>query len=231
MPKEKNRKILKFVIAVIILVSLSILLWEPLISLLSNTQKFKELILGYGMFSPLILIVFVILQVLIAPIPGQAIGLASGYIFGTALGTTYSMIGLIIGSYIAFVLSRRYGRPFVEKVVDKKILNKFDELCMKGGIFTIFLIFLFPATPDDAICFIAGLTNIRIRTLVIVSAIGRLPGFLILNLMGDGIAAHNYETSLLLFALLIIVSAVLFVYRKQIEKAVVKIFKKDHLSR
>ena len=105
MPKEKNRKILKFVIAVIILVSLSILLWEPLISLLSNTQKFKELILGYGMFSPLILIVFVILQVLIAPIPGQAIGLASGYIFGTALGTTYSMIGLIIGSYIAFVLS------------------------------------------------------------------------------------------------------------------------------
>lgn len=220
---KKNNRTIKFVIFVLVMIAIGVLFWNPLMTLFSNLDKLKEFILGFGVFSPIVFIILIILQVLIAPIPGQAAGFASGYLFGTVLGTIYSMIGLIIGSYIAFSLSRKFGRPFVEKVVNQKTLNRFDKLCLKGGIFALFLIYLLPALPDDAICYIAGLTKIRIRHLMIISAIGRFPGFLVLNLVGDGIASYNPKFSILLFNILMVVSIFVFLYRTSIENLMIKI--------
>lgn len=220
--QKNNNRVIKFVILVLAVIILSIVFWKPLIGLFSNLERLKEFILNFGVFSPLIFIILIILQVLIAPMPGQAAGFASGYLFGTILGTIYSMIGLIIGSYIAFSLSRKFGRPFVEKVVDKKTLNKFDKLCLNKGIFTLFLIYLLPALPDDAICYIAGLTKIRIKHLMIISTIGRFPGFLVLNLVGDGVASYNPKFSILLFTILMIISIFVYLYRNGIENLMVK---------
>ena len=55
----------------------------------------------------------------------------------------------------------------------------------------LFLLYLLPATPDDAICFIAGLSRIRFRVFMVVVILGRLPGFIILSMLGDGIAHHG----------------------------------------
>ncbi len=225
MKTNNNHKIVKFVILVSAIILLTFLFWKPLLTLFSNVDKLKGFILSFGILSPLIFILLVITQVLLAPVPGQAAGFASGYIFGTLMGTIYSMIGLIIGSYIAFVLARKYGRPFVEKVVDKKTLQKFDKICLNNGVFTLFLIYLLPALPDDAICYIAGLTKIRIRNLVLISAIGRFPGFLVLNLVGDGVASSNIKFSLILFSVLMVVSLFIYLYKNNLEKIMINSIK------
>jgi len=66
------------------------------------------------------------------------------------------LVGLIIGSFITFYLARKLGRPFVEKIVDKKTLNKFDKKIRKKGLFILFLIYILPGLPDDIIGYIAG---------------------------------------------------------------------------
>jgi len=73
-----------------------------------------------------------ILQVMVAPIPGQASGFAGGYVFGWQLGIIYTTIGLAIGSWIVFFLSRRFGRGFVEKLNGPEALRDFEDLFLKG---------------------------------------------------------------------------------------------------
>lgn len=224
--KKRTKIILQFIFFLIILVGATIIFWKPLTQLLSNAEDIREFIRGFGILAPVIFIVIVILQVLLAPIPGQVAGLAGGYTFGIILGTVYSMIGLILGSFIAFSLSRKFGRPFVEKVINKKTLNKYDKIISKKGLPVLFLIYLLPALPDDAICYIAGLTKIKIRALVIISAIGRFPGFLVLSVVGTGLASKNTLFSVILFIIMIIVSIIIYLNRNKLENRMIKIIKK-----
>ena len=224
--KKRTKIILQFIFFLIILVGATIIFWKPLTQLLSNAEDIREFIRGFGILAPVIFIVIVILQVLLAPIPGQVAGLAGGYTFGIILGTVYSMIGLILGSFIAFSLSRKFGRPFVEKVINKKTLNKYDKIISKKGLPVLFLIYLLPALPDDAICYIAGLTKIKIRALVIISAIGRFPGFLVLSVVGTGLASKNTLFSVILFVIIMIVSIIIYLNRNKLENRMIKIIKK-----
>ncbi len=219
---QRKHVILNLIVIVLILVVCGIIFYDNFLNVLDNKIALKNYLLGFGFLAPIVLIIFIALQVLFAPIPGQAAGLAAGFVFGPILGTIYSMIGLIIGSYIAFFLSRKYGRPLVEKFVKKETLAKFDHFSSETGLITLFVIYLLPALPDDAICYIAGLTKIKMRNLLIVSAIGRLPGFIVLNLVGSGLASENSRFSLVLFGFFIAISIVLFIYQKQIEKIMIK---------
>jgi uncharacterized membrane protein YdjX (TVP38/TMEM64 family) len=223
---QKGWIILKLVILLVFLTSLSAAALIYFRDLLTDPFAFREFITGFGAGGPVVYIIIASLQVIVAPIPGQVMGIASGFLFGTVLGTIYSIIGLGIGSYIAFVLSRRYGRPFVERVVPKKNLKRLDSAVEKGGAATIFLIFLLPGLPDDAVCFICGLTRIRIRILVILSVAGRLPGFIVLNLVGDGIASQDSIASIIVFAVMMIISGILYVFRERIEKILLVLISK-----
>jgi uncharacterized membrane protein YdjX (TVP38/TMEM64 family) len=127
------------------------------------------------------------------------------------------MIGTVLGSAIAFVLARKLGRPFVEKVIDRNTLKKFDYMSEEKGTFALFLIYLLPALPDDAISFMAGLTKIPIRKLIIIAFIGRLPGFLILNMVGSGVANSESKFPVVLFSILMAVSFFVYIYRKKLE--------------
>lgn len=223
---KKSKIILNLIIFLTILVITSVLLWKPLIQILSNPQSLKEFVSQFDVLAPLVLILLIALQVLFAPLPGQVAGLASGFLFGPLLGTIYSMAGLIIGSYIVFILSRKYGRPLVEKFVNQETLKKFDHFSSENGVFTLFLIYLLPVLPDDAISYIAGLTNLRIRTLVIISALGRLPGFIVLNLVGAGLGSENSALSIMIFVIFMTLSLILFIYKKKLERLMIKIINK-----
>jgi len=222
----KNKyKLLIAGILILFLLLVFVLSWRSLSSLFLNLAGLREFVLRFGILAPIIMIILIILQVLIAPIPGQIVGFASGYIFGAVLGTVYSMVGIILGSFLAFVLARKLGRPFVEKFVSNRVLRKFDKLVQENGAFTLFLLFLIPGLPDDAICYLAGLTNIRIRKLVILAAIGRFPSFLIMSLAGAGVVSYNSLTSLILFLIVMIISVIVFMFRKNIEEVMIKLVK------
>ncbi len=223
---KKSQAILNLIAIIITLILIGIAIWQPLAKTLENREEIKSFILGYGPLAPIILIIIIALQVLFAPIPGQTAGLASGYLFGPISGTLYSMIGLIIGSYIVFSLSRKFGRPFVEKFVKQDTLKKFDHFSSENGLLTLFIIYLLPALPDDAICYMAGLTNIKIKNLMIVSAIGRLPGFIVLNLVGAGLASQNSQFTISLFVTFTIISIFLFLYKNEIEKLTIRVINK-----
>lgn len=227
---KKGAKNWEIIALIIIIMVLSILLWGPFTKLFSNREEIKNFILGFGALAPIVFILLGIVQTLISPLPGQLAGLASGYIFGAFAGTIYSMIGSIIGSFIAFLIGRRYGRPIIEKFIDEKKLKKVDKIIHKGGRYIVFLIFLLPGLPDDITCYAAGLTKIKIKTLMILAAIGRFPGFLMLNMMGAGAAAGNSKLFWIIFALIAIGTLIVYIYRNRIEKEAFKLAKEHKIN-
>ncbi|OGO06213.1 MAG: hypothetical protein A2Y73_08555 [Chloroflexi bacterium RBG_13_56_8] len=160
----------------------SVLLWRAgMWGTFADPEALKELL---GPWSPLVIVVAEILQVLLAPMPGQIIGIAAGYLYGVFWGTILSMIGLTLGTMIAIWLARRLGRPLLERIASPELLTRIDSYAQRRGSLTFFLIFLFPFLPDDVCCFLAGLTPLRMGELVLLAIVGRAPGIIVSTLIG-----------------------------------------------
>ena len=148
----------------------------------------KKIIDFVNSFGPLSVVIFIglqILQVIVAPIPGEVNGFIGGYLYGPVLGTLYSTIGLTIGSWIAFGLARWLGLPFVEKVIDPKLLQKYDHFMEHRGTLITFILFLIPGFPKDALSYIIGLSHMKTTTFLLVCTGGRLLGTIMLSISGD----------------------------------------------
>lgn len=175
------------------------------IALFNDPLRLHEWVRGWGVWAPLAIILLQIAQVLLAPVPGQVLGVISGYLFGVGWGTFYSVLGTAVGSFIAFSLARTYGRPLVERLVPATTLTRLDAGAQRRGLFFFVLVFLLPFLPDDLACFAAGLTPIPIPALMLAVLAGRPPGILASCWLG----AYAVELSTMQWALLIAGSALL----------------------
>ncbi len=169
-------------------------------SLFFHKEKTIAFIRSYHPYDGLVFIILQILQVVFAPIPGEFTGIIGGYIFGPFLGTFYSTIGLTIGSWLAFVIARIFGLPLVEWAVRPEVIRKYDSLMQHKGAPLSFILFLIPGFPKDCLCYILGLSHMKIWTFVAVSTIGRLLGTVMLSL-GGGLMRNNQYWTLLILSL------------------------------
>ena len=158
-------------------------------SLFRDRAALQTWIASFGAWAPLVSIMLNAAQVIIAPIPGQIIGLANGYLFGAWIGTLYSLIGVMIGTGSVLILTRRWGRPFVAQLIRGKQLEKLDSLITRRGVLFFFLIFLLPFLPDDLTCFAIGLTDLPLGPMFILIAIGRMPGLMAASWIGANAAS------------------------------------------
>jgi uncharacterized membrane protein YdjX (TVP38/TMEM64 family) len=165
------------------------------------------------------------LQVVISPIPGEVTGLIGGFLYGKFLGIVLSTIGLTLGSWAAFSLSRVFGKPFVEKFVKKETVARYDYLLHHKGAFLVFLLFLIPGFPKDYLCYILGLGHLTIREFLIISTAGRFMGTVLLTLGGDYIRHHQYYRFSVLLGIAVVAILLSMAYKDKIEY----FFKRLHL--
>ena len=180
---------------------------------LFDAAAMREWVGQFGAFAPLVFITAQVAQVIVAPVPGQVTALVGGYLFGPVAGTAYSMVGVTVGSAIAFLVAQRYGRPVVERMIDESLLDRFDGFVETLGVPGLFLFVVIPGLPDDVICFLAGLAHFRLFVFVGVMFIGRLPAYVVTNFAGDGLATGNVVEAVVLVAALVVFS--LYAYRKR----------------
>lgn len=207
------------VVAVILLIAIYVI-WDllnngPLTSFLNNKDTIISWVEGHGFLGPLAFIFLQVLQIVLAPIPGQIVGGVGGFLFSW-WGVLWTCIGTAIGGFIVFWLSRKFGRPLVEKIVKKDSLDKFDFIFNNNTSFILFVIFLIPGLPDDIICYLAGLTNISLKKLVTLFVIGRLPAIIIINYLGSGIGEENLAPVVVISVIVAIVLALIVWQREKI---------------
>jgi uncharacterized membrane protein YdjX (TVP38/TMEM64 family) len=202
----------------------ALFIWhQPFLSFFADRTTVQEFVTRFGYWAPLAAILLHVAQVLLAPIPGQVVDAVNGYLFGAAWGTLYSLVGVIIGSSLAMALARRFGRPWAERLIKRETLERLDGYSQQRGALFFFLIFLFPFLPDDVVCFLAGLTPLPLLELVVLAAIGRLPGVVVANFMGANAAALT-RTQIVVFAVILAAMALAFWrYQERVEVAMLRI--------
>jgi uncharacterized membrane protein YdjX (TVP38/TMEM64 family) len=217
----------------VVLTAALIVWWQPLYASLADPQRVRAWAESLGVWGPLAIVLLQLGQVLLAPLPGQAIGAVSGYLYGPWLGTLYSMIGIGLGSLILFLLARRFGRPLAVRLAGKSSLARLDELVDRGGSLFIFLLWLSPLTPDELACLAAGLTSMRFRRFLILMPLGRLPGVFVSVWVGANVAHIQPVWWAVLFAGIALGAVVLWRWGERIQKAVLRLTEKlsDHRSR
>jgi uncharacterized membrane protein YdjX (TVP38/TMEM64 family) len=182
---------------------------------LYDVTAMRQAVESVGPWGPVAFVALQAVQVVVAPIPGSLTAVAGGYLFGW-WGLAFSLVGVTIGSAVAFWLARRFGRPYVERIADTAALERFDAVLGETGDVGVFVVFLVPGLPDDVVCFLAGLTPIRLRRLVGISLVARFPGFLLANSLGTSLATRALPEALVVLAVLVASSVLGYRYRDRV---------------
>lgn len=214
-PADRRRFVVHLIVVALAFVGLSVLVRNHL-SVLTDPAATRQLIREFGIWGPIVLVGLQTAQVVLAPVPGQVLAVVAGYLYGPWWGTLYNMIGIVLGSAIAFWVARRYGRSYVESIVHEEALAKFDAIDDDHVRVALFFVFLVPGLPDDVICFFGGLTRVPLWQLVAIAAVGRAPAFFLVNVFGDFLWTGQYEAAAILAVALTAASALAYRYRDQI---------------
>jgi uncharacterized membrane protein YdjX (TVP38/TMEM64 family) len=190
--------------------------------LFRDHHQLKKTLESFGPYSPLVFILLQIIQVVVAPIPGEPIEFLGGYAFGMWAGMLYSMIGLIVGSWIAFSIARVFKKWAVEKFFSPTTMKKFDYLIGHEGVVLSFLLFLIPGFPKDTLCYVLGLTPMHMGIFLIISTMGRIPGVWMITLEGAKVQQHQYKTFLILFVITALIILAFYIYREHIDRWIKK---------
>lgn len=186
--------------------------------IMNNGTKAREAILSYGFLAPLMFMGLQMLQVLFAPVPGEATGILGGYLFGAWPGFIYSSIALALGSALAFIIGHLFADAFRNLFSETTVYRKFNHLVFKGDFAIPFVLFLFPGFPKDSLSYLLGLSSMPFKVFIFIASIARMPGTLVLSFEGAQVYSRNYLELLLLLLFSAIVSLPCILYRKQILK-------------
>jgi uncharacterized membrane protein YdjX (TVP38/TMEM64 family) len=220
MEKLKLRVIGNIVLAAFFIGSIAfvtIRFGPELTKLVSNSYKFREYVLSFGPWSAVVFMLFQVLQVVIAFIPGEPVQIAGGYIFGTLWGTVYSMIGITAGYILVFAGVRLFGFPLVKKFVPEKEFQKFGLLINSPKLeTTVFLLFLIPGIPKDILVYIAGLTPIQPVLFFIIIFFARLPAMIGSSFIGAEIQSSEYLVAIIVSVIASILFVLGYIYKRRI---------------
>jgi len=159
-----------------------------------------------------------ILQVILAPIPGNVTAVLGGALFGVGYGFLITTAGILIGSCLSFGLARAFGKPLVLKLIGKETYRRYNGFFHGRSLAIILIIFLLPFFPKDAFCFLIGLSSIRLTTFAIVMMIGRTPGIIVATLTGAGLIDLPTEVWIIIAVPAIAVVILSLMYGEKIER-------------
>ncbi len=217
--KLKISILLALVILFLVVFWFRVPIWEKMIDgyrLLSDREQIRNLISSFGSSAPPVFMLIQILQVIFAPVPGEATGFIGGYLFGTLPGFIYSSIGLTIGSLLNFMIGRFLGRRFVRKLIPARQLTKIDAMLKRQGIIIVFILFLIPGFPKDYLCLALGLTTLPIKLFILMAAVGRMPGTFALSLQGAFLYEQNYVLLTVVMGACLVLALLCYYYRERI---------------
>ena len=162
----------------------------------------------YGALGAVIFFIFLSLQVFVATIPGQAIIITGGYLYGFWLGLLIAYLSTVLASQLCYELARRYGRPVVEKLAPADLVDKWTVRAEKQGIPFFIFSFTTPIFPADVMNFVAGLSGLSPRKFWIANVVGRLPSAIVFTLIGShglGLPVPLMVTVAVIFTILALV--------------------------
>lgn len=165
-----------------------------------NIERLRGFVSEHWLVGALLFATVCAIQVIVALIPGEAVEIAAGLIFGSWQGALVCLVGIMSGSIIVIALVRKFGRKFVEALYPRE---KIDSLPIlndpKKRNAVIALLFFIPGTPKDLITYVVGLTSVSIPTYILLTTFARIPSIVMSTFGGDAFAEGQIIKAIIIF--------------------------------
>jgi uncharacterized membrane protein YdjX (TVP38/TMEM64 family) len=205
--------IMVFVLATLILIA-------RLFGLDQKLGELKQWIANQGVWGPLIFAVIYAAATVLA-IPGSALTIAAGAIFGSLLGIITVIFGATAGASLCFLIARYIARDaIVSSMAKNEKFQKLDRLTEIHGAIIVAITRLVPLFPFNLLNYGFGLTKVRFRTYVFWSFLCMLPGTILYVVGTDAIvtAVRDKKIPWALVAVIALIILILTVIVKHARK-------------
>jgi len=179
-----------FFIAIIVIIS--IVFVKNFNFIINDPSGVRDVIQRYGIMAYLLYFLLYIFQIFFAPVPGQVLNVASGMLFGTFCGFLISWLAVIVGGFLAMLLARFLGKKILHWFLEDRAMKFENEITRRGLPLIIFLA-IFPNPIGDGLFYLAGLTNIPLKILILIIGICKIPGILIYVIAGNKIMSAGVK--------------------------------------
>jgi len=190
---------------------------RPLIRFMGEPELFRGWVDEKGLPAHILFVGMVVLQVIVAIIPGEPLEIAAGYAFGAVEGTLLCVAGTTLGGALVFQLVRRFGTKAIEVFFPLENLRslRFLEKSEKRLHLLVFFLFFLPGTPKDLLCYFVGLTKLPLKNWLIITAVARLPSIITSTVGGNALGTERYLFALAVFGATLLISAAgVWIYQK-----------------
>ncbi len=209
-------KWLKPIIAVGVLIAL--ILVARAYNLDDKLGIFKEWVAEQGTLGPIVFIAVYAVATVLA-IPGSALTIIAGAIFGSIVGVLCVITGATIGACLCFIISRYFLRSWVYSLLEKnEKFKKLDDLTEKNGAIIVAITRLVPIFPFNLLNYGFGLTKVPFVTYALWSALCMLPGS-ILYVVGTDAIAKTLEHGEIPYSLIGIVLLIVLLLTVAVKQA------------
>lgn len=206
-----------------------VLVWTGLWEKFNSVDKLRTFILDLGFWGRITFVFLQFLQVTFVPIPSTILTIAGSIIYGPLQGGLLSLSGILLGSVLAFLLGRVFGRRLVTFMVGKQTCEKWVRFLSKAR-YTFFFMMLLPMFPDDVLCLVAGVTSMSWAFFVITNLLTRPIGIFLTSYLGSGEIIPYQGWGLVVWAIILVAVGILMwlvtKYDDRIEKVLMRLFRK-----
>ena len=162
-------RVSRWVTALSFIVCAALVVWGFVTGAFSSVPALRETLAGLGVFAPVGFIVISASQAVFPVLPGGVQVIAAPVLFGPLLGTLYSYIATVIGSFAAFFIGRNLGLAVLRARFKPATLEKYlGWLEHRHFVRWLALAIALPVAPDDLLCYLAGFTAMRRRVFALI---------------------------------------------------------------
>ena len=232
--KENKRRVIisaaKIMVLLLIVIGIPLYIWffhGDWIKSFENIDDVVAFLEKYETQSIFVYIGLQIVQIIISVIPGQVFQMAAGYIYGFWPALLFAMTGAVAGTAISFMLAKVLGRDFLHLFFGEERMTYYIERLNSKKMYAIvFFLYLIPGIPKDMVSYAAGVSEIKFKPFLIISALGRLPGMIGCLLMGYMIMEENYAGAIVIGFFAVVAFFVCIALRKKIQVLLDRFYEK-----
>ena len=205
-------------IAAFVVASLLLFLFagKPIIEWVKDPVAFRAWVRERGLLGDVAFVGMMVLQVIVAIIPGEPLEIAAGYAFGIWRGTLLCVIGTAIGGCLVFAFVRTLGMRVVEIFFPREKIDELKFLKNEKKVDLLaFIVFLIPGTPKDLLTYAVGLTKMRFTTWLLITTVARIPSIITSTIGGNALGVQKYTFAIVVFAATLVISGIgILIYRR-----------------
>lgn len=139
------------------------------------SSELKGIISLNGYWGMLAYLALEISSIVVLPLTTLPLLPVAVVLWGSFIAGVLSVIGWMIGSFLAFKIARKYGKPLVSRLIKIEHIERLEKIIPPDHIFWV-IVMLRMSLPVDILSYALGLlSNISIKTYMLVTFIGIVP--------------------------------------------------------